>query len=257
MHHTDFIALDTETGGTRPGAHALLTIAAVRSWDSEHDTFLRHISPESQPGKHVEPDAARINGYTPALWSERGASTLRHAMLDLEAFLAESFRQRRGALMLAHNAGFDRMFLDESAHCTGIRLPIRHAWRCSMDKLGTLMDRGLIEPGTAKLDRLGELSGQWPAGQRPAVHDALHDALACLRGYQWLLKKERAPEATVKHLYDLSLQDRRRLENFIIECDEWMNSDTRPPESWARADEIARRMGELAAEIQKEGRADG
>lgn len=62
-----FIAIDTETGGTRPGKHALLSIAAVASWSDA--TFVRHITPESQPGKEVDPEAARINGYTPEVLS--------------------------------------------------------------------------------------------------------------------------------------------------------------------------------------------
>ncbi len=66
-----FIALDTETGGTRPGTHALLSIAAVASWRDE--AFIVYI----EPGNHlVDPAAARINGYTPELWDERGCLPL-------------------------------------------------------------------------------------------------------------------------------------------------------------------------------------
>lgn len=186
----EYIAIDTETGGTRPGQHALLSIAAVASW-AEHMPAVIYITPESQPGKIVEPDAARINGYTPERWAERGATDVRTALCILDAFLTERFKAQPGAKMLAHNAGFDRMFLDEAAAVAGVRLPIRHAWRCSMDKMGTLMDRGIIPEGNLKLDRLGDLSGQWEPGQRPAIHEAGADAMACLRGYEWLLEKEK------------------------------------------------------------------
>lgn len=163
----NLIAIDTETGGTRSGRHALLSIGAVVSWDTINTTFLRHLLPAD--GYTIEPEAARINGYTPELWSQRGAIPLDHAMSDLSHFLADAFRDRPQARLLAHNAGFDRAFLDEASVICGILLPIRHAWRCSMDKLGTLMDRGLIPEGKAKLDRLGELSGQWDPGQRQPV----------------------------------------------------------------------------------------
>lgn len=195
-----FIAIDTETGGIRPGAHALLSVAAVAGWAQHMPRMplMIYIAPESQPGKKIEPEAARKNGYTPELWAQRGAVDVKTAMIYLSTFLQDCFTAQPTARMLAHNAGFDRMFLDEAAAVTGVRMPLRHTWRCSMDKLGTLMDRGIIPDGSATLDRLGELSGQWEPGQRPLIHEAAGDALACLRGYQWLLEKERAPEADLR-----------------------------------------------------------
>lgn len=183
-----FIAIDTETGGTRPGRHALLSIAAVASWDAP--AFTAYIVPNVE-GYTVEPEAARVNGYTPERWEERGAVSLAIAMAGLCAWLEARFAEQPKAKMLAHNAGFDRIFLDEAAVLTGVRLPIRHAWRCSMDKLGTLMDRGLIPEGKANLARLGELSGFWQSA-RPELHEADEDARACLHGYQWMLNLEAA-----------------------------------------------------------------
>lgn len=208
----DLIAIDTETGGTRPAKHALLSIAAVASWD-ESKRFVVHLKPE--PGYTVEAGAARVNGYTEALWAERGACSLAEGMRALVAWLALMFTEKPRALMLAHNAGFDRMFLDEAAELAEVKLPIRHAWRCSMDKLGTLMDRGLIPWGKAKLDRLGELAGLWPVGGRPAVHEAGGDALACLKGYQWLLEKEGAAERTLSDLAGMRLQRIKELEGIL------------------------------------------
>lgn len=207
----NFIAIDTETGGTRPGRHALLSIAAYASWDLENPLIL-HLWPADE-SYVVEPEAAKINGYTPELWKERGAMWIFDAMATLADWLAARFRERPRTLMLAHNAGFDRMFLDEASHFTGIRMPIRHAWRCSMDKMGCLMDLGMIAPGKVNLDRLGVLSGQWPEGGRPAVHEAGADALACLRGYLWLLDKERQEIGTLRQLYTDGLKVRRKMED--------------------------------------------
>lgn len=192
-HH--YIAIDTETGGTRPGRHALLSISAVPSWHRE-SSLLIYIEPHL--GYTVEDGAARVNGFTHDLWIERGCVSIYVAMRQLSDWLHVRFAECPRALMLAHNAGFDRMFLDESSHLTGVRLPIRHAWRCSMDKLGTLMDRGIIPAGKANLDRLGELAGLWPVGARPAIHEADADARACLEGYEWLLKKEKEPEDALR-----------------------------------------------------------
>lgn len=192
----DLIAYDSETGGFRPGKHALLSMAARTSWDSE--PFSVHLWPAD--GYTVEPEAAEKNGFTIALWRERGAVTLLEGMDQFKRWLTARLLEKEGARMLAHNSGHDSGFLDEAQAITGIRLPIRHSWRCSMQKLNFLMDLDIIPQGRATLDRLGTLSGLWPEGCRPAVHEAGHDAEACLHGYLWLL--ERVGKAKAGRLLD-------------------------------------------------------
>jgi DNA polymerase III epsilon subunit-like protein len=103
----NFIAIDTETGGTRPGRHALLSIAAYASWDI--NPFIVYLWPHE--GYVVEAEAAQVNGYSEDLWRQRGAVSLLEGMAQLADWLEAKFKERRKALMLAHNAGFDRMFL--------------------------------------------------------------------------------------------------------------------------------------------------
>lgn len=193
------IAVDTETSGTRPSLHELLSVAIVPSW-----TTRAAIVVYVTPTKPVDSEAARINGYTPELWAQRGAMSLPVAM-DI---VAESFKllyeQRPRAVIVAHNSGFDRGFLEESAAACGVKLPIRHAWECSMTLMGRLMRKHLIPWGNLKLDRLGELSGQWPVGGRPAIHDVEQDARACLRGYKWLCDLDARPVELLRRFYRLS-----------------------------------------------------
>ncbi|MDB6118568.1 MAG: hypothetical protein JWO08_2349 [Verrucomicrobiaceae bacterium] len=184
----DIIAIDTETGGLYPSLHALLSISVVPSWDELPLTL--HILP--QPDRLIDPEAAKLNGYTPLLWEQRNAVPLRQAMLLLASELQMLFSQKKDARLVAHNAGFDRPFLEEAARVCDINLPSRYAWRCSMMLMGELMDAGQLPAGSLSLARLGELCGHWPVGSRPTVHDAGQDARACLAGYQWLLQKKEA-----------------------------------------------------------------
>lgn len=213
---TEYIALDTETGGTRPGRDALLSIAACTSWDAPK--FLVHLLPA--PDYRVDPDAVKVNGYSLERWKERGAVSLFQGMEWLQAWLKARFAEKEGARMLAHNAGFDRSFLDEACAITGLKMPVRHAWRCSMDKMGCLMDRGVIGQGKATLSRLGELAGLWPEGGRPVTHEAGHDAEACLHGYLWLLHKEAEEITALKNLYTESVRARNQLEMLLEQANQ-------------------------------------
>lgn len=185
------IALDTETGGTLPSRHALLSIAATL-WLPNNElvwSYTRYILPAE--GKLIDPEAAAINGYTPERWAELGAVPLSHAMTDFKSWLVQTFEVHPTARLLAHNAGFDKAFLDEAAAITRVRLPVRHAWRCSMQLFGHLMDQGILPEGSLRLARLAEMSGQ----EQPAIHTALEDADLCYHGYLWLLKTEAAHHA--------------------------------------------------------------
>jgi DNA polymerase III epsilon subunit-like protein len=187
MHYPHpLIALDTETGGTLPSRHALLSIAA-NLWLAGNDNrwgYSCYILPAE--GKIVEPDAAAKNGYTPERWAELDAVPLQDAMINFEVWLKRIYKAYPTARLLAHNAGFDKAFLEEAAAMTGVDLPIRHAWRCSMDKFGTLVDRGILPEGTLKLERLAELSGH----HQHDIHTSYEDADLCYHGYLWLLKTE-------------------------------------------------------------------
>lgn len=189
-----FIAIDTETGGLLAHRHALLSLAAVASWEVE--PFHVFILPE--PGYVIEKEAARKNGYAPELWQERGAMPLKHALIGFQHWLAASGAVgcECSATPLAHNAGFDRAFLDHATASTGLDLPLPHRWRCSMAALLLAQDAGYFDGREfASLDTLGEISGFWEKEKRQPAHDALQDARCCLHGYQFLRRivKKEAP----------------------------------------------------------------
>lgn len=175
-----YIYLDTETGGLFPAVHALLSIGAVAP---NGDSFHRFITVESQPGKSVDPEAVKVNGYTPEEWARRGARPLAVVIEDLREWLAGY----PGLPIVAHHEGFDRGFLMEAERVTGVVMPHRDGWRCSQRLMLELMDLGLVPEGSARLDRLAELAGV--GIDRGAVHDALVDAMVTRAGHEWLQGK--------------------------------------------------------------------
>lgn len=194
------IGIDTETGGIYPAANPLLSVALVPSWDAPETTI--YILPE--PGKIIEAAAAKVNGYTPEVWAERGAVPLHRAMLMFAATLQQLLAEKKEARLIAHNAGFDRSFIEEGARPFQIELPGRYQWDCSMHELGSLIRDGLIPRGGRSLARLGELAGLWPVGCRPSLHDVTEDARAALHGYQWLRAKRTAAIQALRCYHQLS-----------------------------------------------------
>jgi DNA polymerase III epsilon subunit-like protein len=164
----------------------VLAIAAVPTW--EQAPFHCKVQPWLE--QKIDPEAARVNGYTEEGW--RIALSLDHAMGAFRNWLAWRPKEIEEVSPLAHNAGFDRAFLDWAEICTGISLGLTHRWRCSMAVLAFLQDMGLCTPRygegqpSCSLDALCALSGQ----ERPAgAHDALVDAECALRGYVWMVRQ--------------------------------------------------------------------
>lgn len=183
MKKTHFLAIDTETGGLIQGHHALLQLAAVPSWDAE--PFVVWIWPDDHA---IDPESVAISGYYPDLWSQRGAVNLETALGRFRDWLEKAPVDTWKLAPLAHNAGFDRGFLDAAfAHC-GRKSPLSHRWRCSMAAMAFLQDAGVLEPGATSLNALAGLCGMQRSSDK---HDALEDARICMAGYHWLMRLPR------------------------------------------------------------------
>jgi len=178
------IYIDTETGGLFPSIHALLSIGACCTM--ERFSFHGLITLESQPGKIVDPEAAKVNGYSCEKWEEKGAQPLGVVLREFLQWLAARKKECPEAVLVCHHLAFDKPFLAEATRiCLTEKLPHRNDWRCSQVLFGELMDRGLIERGSTSLDRLKELSGF--VGERPDEHNAMIDSMVTKHGHQWLL----------------------------------------------------------------------
>lgn len=182
------LAIDTETGGLDPQRHALLSIAAHHPQHGEFSAFIR-----PAPCKLIDPEAARVNGYTPELWEKKGAVELWDAIISFQCWLnALPLR----ITPLAHHAGFDRSFLSQACQETATLMPqLNCRWECSQAATAFMMRAGMIDAENASLDSLCA----WAGIPRPAVHDALADARACHLGYTMLLRAATAPRRLTPH----------------------------------------------------------
>lgn len=186
MHHEHFIAIDTETGGLDATECALLSIAAVPSWDAP--PFSIHILPVGR----IEPKAAEVNGYTPELWAQRGAVPPKVAAFEFQRWLYQHDLLLRD--VAAHNAGFDALFLLALQQRTGVDLCLPGIWHCTKIKLQALREDGILPPGDNHLNDLGRLCGFWDLEPRATHHDALQDARCVKHGLAWLrAKRKEAP----------------------------------------------------------------
>lgn len=180
---SDIIAIDTETGGLLPSQNALLSIAAVASWDTQKP-FLVYLWPHEK--KHIVPEAAKVNGYNEKRWQDNNAQSLETGFGWFCDWLRARLSEKPEARLVCHNLTFDKGFLEEAASLTEMELPGRYRWRCSMNSFAEMMDDGLVEKGSASLQRLAELSGAWALNKHREIHDPMEDAMACLFGYLWL-----------------------------------------------------------------------
>jgi DNA polymerase III epsilon subunit-like protein len=182
----DYIAIDTETGGLDASECALLSVAAVTSWGTR--PFYRRCLPA--PGLRVEDQAARVNGYDAVRWREDLEVTTEKVLaFEWLYWLNEVLggRSRQNVRMVAHNAGFDALFLLALEGRTGIDLEMPKTWVCSKIRMQGLREKGVLPAkGGNRLDDLGELSGYWRENPRSAAHDALEDALLTMGCFKML-----------------------------------------------------------------------
>lgn len=177
------VAIDTETGGTNPSKDALLSISACLV-DEPAKNFTVFIAPD--PKLAINDEAAAVNGYKPDLWQKRGAVPLLEALRRFKTWLPYS-----GNDPLAHNAGFDKAFLEEAERQANFRLYLRYRWRCSMAGMFLVNDALDLALPDLKLETLARASGHWGQEYKRGVHQSLDDVLACAAGWKWLIQKVR------------------------------------------------------------------
>lgn len=173
------IVIDTETGGVIPGKSALLSISACYYENPSH-TFNVYIKPD--PSLEINSEAAAVNGYSEKLWAERGAVPLVEALRRFKAWMPP-----RGNSPLAHNAAFDKSFLDAAEQQTGFNTYLQRRWRCSMSAFMFATDALGLNPENFKLETLARLSGHWSPEFVRGAHQSIDDVIACAAGYRWLV----------------------------------------------------------------------
>ena len=183
-------AIDIESGGFKEKEHALLSIALVEVLDPIAARPPREIElyclPE--PGKIITDDAAKVNGYTPELWAERGAKPLLQQLLALGQWLLIDARAPGDIIdLVAHNAPFDRRFMEASEKALCVPITSHEmAWKCSLELFRNVCRNRKWFPPNHKLESLAHMSGHWSPGYVRGDHLSLADARACAAGWTWL-----------------------------------------------------------------------
>ena len=107
--------IDLETTGLDPACHEILEIGVIRVYG---DTLkeVEHAEVRVRPGRiaDADPDALRVNGYSPGAWKDAVA---------IEVALARVAPLLDGALLAGHNVWFDRAFLDAAWRRTDVAPP--------------------------------------------------------------------------------------------------------------------------------------
>lgn len=161
----ELVFVDTETTGLKAGAHQVIEIGAMTSEGAE---FVRLIRLER--GAEVSPDAMRVNGIDlrGREWRESAVS-LRDALDSFVRWLPT------GAVLVAHNAAFDRRMLEGDAARVGVEWP-EVEWFCTKMWADDLRKRGALATVDSKLHTLCAHYGIPNDGEHRALADVVRMA---------------------------------------------------------------------------------
>lgn len=167
----NILFLDFETGGLNPVVSDPVEVACVLT-DPSGRTVLAEYEAKVFPTKPVDPQAAAINGYDAEVW-KREAIPFKDAMVKV-------LTHARDSMLAAHNAPFDKGFLEAGLAAHQMRWPGSYHSMCTVALSMPLLRAGLLP--NVRLETLTEYFGI------PHVkHRALGDVRACREVYVRLM----------------------------------------------------------------------
>lgn len=177
LHETTFVVVDLETTGGRanvkdPGTRpdAITEIGAVKVCGGE---VLGELATLVDPGRPVPPQIVALTGITSAMLVDAPR---------IESVLPTFLEFCRGAVLVAHNAGFDVGFLRAAAQRAEIAWP-RPPVLCTVR-----LARRVLTRDEAPSVRLSELARLFGAATTP-THRALDDARATVDVLHGLIER--------------------------------------------------------------------
>jgi DNA polymerase-3 subunit epsilon len=111
LNEAEFVVLDTETTGLRPGADRVIEIAAVRLRAGEIVASFQSLI---NPGRRIPPFITKFTGISQEMVN--GAPSAKDVLPQLLDFIA-------GASLVGHNISFDINFLTHEAYLLGLAFP--------------------------------------------------------------------------------------------------------------------------------------
>lgn len=155
---------DCETGGLNHATVDMTEVACVVT-DPTGGIVLTEYSARVFPKRPVEPDAARINGYSQEKWASEA--------VDLDVAMVKLLERAKDSLFCSHNTPFDWGFLSDAMAERGAR------WRGDYHKIDTVaLATPLLKAGKVPNLKLATLCNYFGVDQGEP-HRALSDARAC------------------------------------------------------------------------------
>ncbi len=154
LDEVDFVVLDTETTGLRPGPDRVIEVAAVRV---RHGEVVNSFQSLLNPGRPLPPFIVRFTGISQEMLQD--APRAQEIMPDFLEFID-------GAILVGHNLGFDLNFLTHEAQLLSRAFPL--------DGLDTIPLARRFLPGLKrfKLDMVAEHLKIPPRTRHRALGDA-------------------------------------------------------------------------------------
>jgi DNA polymerase-3 subunit epsilon len=163
LDEIDFVVLDTETTGLRPGSDRVIEIAGVRLHHGKAtDAFQSLVN----PGRRIPPFITKFTGITQDMVNDAPPAA---------AILPDFFQFIEGATLVGHNLGFDLNFLSHEAQLLGQTFPVE-----GFDTV-LLARRLLPSLKRFKLDTVAEYLKIPTANRHRAMGDARATAAIFLR----------------------------------------------------------------------------
>ena len=161
--------VDLETTGLDPNKHEIIEAAIILS-RADGSTYEWQSKIKPKDIASADPVALKVNGYIPEEWDK--APLLEEVSSEITSLL-------EGTMPVAHNAHFDRSFLE--THLGVDTLP--HRW------LDTISIAHVVMPNRDRYS-LASLCDAFGIDNSGA-HTALVDARRCLRLYESLMNKQK------------------------------------------------------------------
>ena len=111
LHETDFVVIDTETTGLRPGSDRIIEVAGMRL---RNGAVVSSFQSLVNPGRRIPPFITRFTGISQDMVST--APSAREVLPEFMQFI-------EGATLVGHNLSFDSNFLMHEASLAGLSFP--------------------------------------------------------------------------------------------------------------------------------------
>jgi DNA polymerase III epsilon subunit-like protein len=164
MNECKLFFFDCETGGLDPHTSDMLEVACIVT-DPSGVIVEREYCKKVFPKKPVDPGAAKVNGYEPAIWEKEA--------IDIDQAMVEMLAMAKDAVFVSHNATFDWPFFEMAMRNRGAKWPGDYHRLCTVT-----MASPMIRAGILTNVKLVDLTKHFEI-QHANAHTALADVRAC------------------------------------------------------------------------------